>query len=458
MISGDLNTQINQTFGTQLTQTVDNNTINPSKDYILIGNWFENNWTQYLNQTANIQGNVLKDFQAVIDKEGIHLSTGVSDNNIDSYCIASLNSSFRSHFLIIFGDKPRSDAFGTYWLINQIEVNEQSGYPNYILYNNTSPMKYRMYSAVGGTYGPSSGFDVYQNSSGGYYISGENSISSIINGYKNSYSDFLTSIRNVLRFGGNSIIFGGQFLNLFNFSDIGLGFRVYKDNQIGDLYREISAVVVSAYQNLTLTAALCNLSSYISTDQLVFNTPIENFVTNYGELDFNVSNPNLWDIINDEDNEFCQSLPNATGLLITGGDLGENNDGKNALLFKNGDVSLLINETCKDLQSYNKSLIFRTWQSSNPDSENMYNSPLYYNKVFDHVQANNLVVSIKLYDSDFCYYNTFNPTIGIGKFPQIIEHQTQREYEGMGIFPDYLGIVNLRTKLTIRLFDFLTFF
>ena len=212
LISEDLNTQINKTFGKQLTRTVDNNTMNPNKDYILIGNWLENNWTHYLNQTSNIQKNVLKDFQTVMDKEGINLSTGVTANNIDSYCIAGINSSSGSHFLIIFGDKPRSDAFGTYWLINQIKINEESGYPNVILYNNTSPMKYRMYSTVGGTYGPSSGFEVYQNSSDDYYISGDDSISSIINGYKNNYPDFLTSIRNVLRFGGNSIILGGQFL------------------------------------------------------------------------------------------------------------------------------------------------------------------------------------------------------------------------------------------------------
>lgn len=439
LISSDLDSQLNHTFGIQLERITDNNSINPNKDYILIGNWFENNWTQYLNQTTNIQGNVLEHFQSVIDKIGIHVSAGVSVNDIDSYCIASLNTSFGSHFLIIFGDKPRSDAFGTYWLIEQLKIHEEDGYLNYILYNNTSPLKYRMYSAVGGTYGPSSGFEVYQNNSGDYYISGDDSISSIISGYKNNYSDFLTSIRNVLRFGGNSIIFGGQFLNLFNFSSLGMGFKVFQDNQIGNLYRQINNVVVSAYQNLTLTAALCNLSSYISTDQFVYNTPIKNYITNNGQLKIDVSNPKLWEILNDESNEFCQNLPNATGLLIGTENTDEDYSGENAALFDNEYASLLINETCKDLQLYNKTLIFRTWHVNDQDPENMHNSPIFYNNVFDHVQANNLIVSLKLYGSDFWYYNAFNPTIGMGNFPQIIEYQTQREYEGMGIFPNYLG-------------------
>jgi len=50
-----------------------------------------------------------------------------------------------------------------------------------------------------------------------------------------------------------------------------------------------------------------------------------------------------------------------------------------------------------------------------------------------------LYFSMKHTETDYWRYNRINPTIGIGKHPQMVEFQCSREYEGKGAFPLYCG-------------------
>lgn len=51
----------------------------------------------------------------------------------------------------------------------------------------------------------------------------------------------------------------------------------------------------------------------------------------------------------------------------------------------------------------------------------------------------NLLVAVKHTQLDYWRTVPFNPTIGIGHHRQIIEVQCQREYEGKGAYPNYVG-------------------
>lgn len=101
-------------------------------------------------------------------------------------------------------------------------------------------------------------------------------------------------------------------------------------------------------------------------------------------------------------------------------------------------LNILREEVCV---KRNKKIFYRTWDFGN----NFHVNPDYYLEVTGRVRPHpNLVFSIKHTEGDFRRSTPFNPTIGIGRHPQIIEIQCQREYEGKGAHPSYPahGVIN----------------
>ena len=95
-------------------------------------------------------------------------------------------------------------------------------------------------------------------------------------------------------------------------------------------------------------------------------------------------------------------------------------------------IKLLREEIC---EKAGKELIYRTW-----DFGNFHINPEYYLKVTDQIEPHkNLIFSIKHTAGDYHRTFSFNPTLGIGRHPQIVEVQCQREYEGKGAHPNYIA-------------------
>ena len=98
-------------------------------------------------------------------------------------------------------------------------------------------------------------------------------------------------------------------------------------------------------------------------------------------------------------------------------------------------LNILRDEVCV---RRNKTLIYRTWETSG--SGGFHTSTSYYRQVTDAIATHpKLLFSIKHQAGDFQRMTPFNPTITIGKHRQIVEVQAQREYEGKGSSPDYVG-------------------
>ncbi|NQV31797.1 MAG: hypothetical protein HQ515_03840 [Phycisphaeraceae bacterium] len=96
-------------------------------------------------------------------------------------------------------------------------------------------------------------------------------------------------------------------------------------------------------------------------------------------------------------------------------------------------INLLREEICV---KRNKKLFYRTWDFGN----NFHVNPTFYLAATDPVEPHpNLVFAVKHTRGDFLRTLPFNPTIGIGKHPQIVEVQCQREYEGKGAHPNYIA-------------------
>lgn len=95
-------------------------------------------------------------------------------------------------------------------------------------------------------------------------------------------------------------------------------------------------------------------------------------------------------------------------------------------------INLLREEICV---KRNKRLLYRTcnfgW---------FHTVQEVYLAINDQIEPHeNLIFSIKHTKGDFLRTFSFNPTLGIGKYQQVVEVQCQREYEGKGAHPDYIA-------------------
>ncbi|MEM7201395.1 MAG: hypothetical protein AAF628_14085 [Planctomycetota bacterium] len=79
----------------------------------------------------------------------------------------------------------------------------------------------------------------------------------------------------------------------------------------------------------------------------------------------------------------------------------------------------------------------RTWDTHD---DRMHSDPDVLRAVLALIPERQRVLwSVKYTKTDFWRYNFPNPTIGVGGVPQLVEFQCQREYEGKGAFPNWIG-------------------
>lgn len=89
---------------------------------------------------------------------------------------------------------------------------------------------------------------------------------------------------------------------------------------------------------------------------------------------------------------------------------------------------------------HGKKVIFRTWDTQFAPPYRFHGSPEYYLNVTSKVEPHPLLyMSVKHTQLDFWRFSAFNPCLGIGQHAQIVEVECQREYEGKGAHPNYIG-------------------
>lgn len=102
-------------------------------------------------------------------------------------------------------------------------------------------------------------------------------------------------------------------------------------------------------------------------------------------------------------------------------------------------INFLAEEVCN---KHGKYLIIRTWDLF---SDKFHANEQYYLDITNHIEPlDKLFFSIKHTALDFWRNVKFNPCLGSGKHNQVVEVQSQREYEGKGAYPMYVmnGIIN----------------
>lgn len=140
-------------------------------------------------------------------------------------------------------------------------------------------------------------------------------------------------------------------------------------------------------------------------------------------------------------NEIFTRFPGIDGLVIRTGEVYTHSiphhAGNNPILRAQDShielLQILRDELC---EKRHKMLFYRTWDFGN----NFHVNPDYYLKVTDAIAPSPyLVFSVKHQAGDFLRMTPFNPTLMIGKHPQIVEVQCQLEAYGKESHPYYVA-------------------
>lgn len=189
--------------------------------------------------------------------------------------------------------------------------------------------------------------------------------------------------------------------------------------------------------HLYTTAKKTGLSVYCHTDMIVFP---KRLVEKYQLTKFDqVSDPDTQKYLRAAIRQMFSRFPQLDGLVIRigetylqgapyhmGGIADKTSPEKTIVPL----MQILRDEVCDKL---NKKVLFRSWLSfdrSVPD----------YQAVSDGVEPHpNLMIAVKHCEDDFHRGNPFSRVLGIGRHPQVVEVQCQREYEGKGAYPNYIA-------------------
>ncbi len=204
------------------------------------------------------------------------------------------------------------------------------------------------------------------------------------------------------------------------------------------------------------------LKSFGGGDELQFPSQIlqRPYTSSLMELDdpteFCMASDPLWEIYRTKFHEFAQRFPETDYYMMR---LGENYShlsggalvGNGVYHYEGGDsycdrckdlsyeerIAKVINETQTVFAGSPIRYIHRTWDTR---QDRMHADAQVYQRILDLIPARkDILWSVKYTKTDFWRYNFPNPCIGVGDVPQIIEFQCQREYEGKGAYPNYVG-------------------
>jgi hypothetical protein len=242
----------------------------------------------------------------------------------------------------------------------------------------------------------------------------------------------------------------GQVMNDFTFVHAAITFDGF-DKRIFPAGSKEREWVLKAAERVKLNikkAHAAGIKVYYFTDIIVLPKKLvelyhDEICDDKGKISF--ERPKTIEIHREMLREVFNTFPDIDGLVIRTGETYLNNvpyhTGNNPIT--NGVqshiklINLLRDEVCI---KRNKMVFYRTWSFGG-----MHDDPNYYLDVTNSITPHpNLVFSIKHTKGDYHRTFDFNPTLAIGKHPQIVEVECQREYEGKGAFPDYIadGVIN----------------
>ena len=192
------------------------------------------------------------------------------------------------------------------------------------------------------------------------------------------------------------------------------------------------------------------LAVCLMTDEVSLPIPVCNRLSPAGgEAGIDFDSPAFWDVYRAKYREVLKAYPRVAYVVVRTGEnyshpdegfigrtVSDLSGGYDDAYFRH--MTRLIEETRKVVvDEFGRTLIWRTWDLGN---DGFHANPKVYDRVLTGLtNRTGLVFAIKHTRTDFWDYNDFNPMIGRGGMPAVVEFQCAREYEGKGAFPNYVG-------------------
>jgi hypothetical protein len=207
------------------------------------------------------------------------------------------------------------------------------------------------------------------------------------------------------------------------------------------------------YNRMIATAHRHGLQFLLLTDEFAYTPEIERWITSNGRP-FDYDNPRTWQAYREKYRELFRVLPALDGVMVRVGELyGYGPYYGKAIVNKMGQdparYSRLVRETYDVVVGeFSRLYVHRTWSLG---TNGIHMNPALYRAVFDPIPLPNLLIGVKSTAHDFWFYSGDNPTMGIGRHPQMIEFQAHYEYDGKGVIPcTKVEVVSAAARLAAR--------
>lgn len=185
------------------------------------------------------------------------------------------------------------------------------------------------------------------------------------------------------------------------------------------------------------------LDVYLRTDMLALNDPLERYLRGrFGGLE--TSLPAFWDTYGTAFEEVYAAMPQLAGTVVRIGEAGDvydvaGRDERSALAVTSvAQTRAMLSGLLDAHERAGRELVFRTWSVGVGEVGALHTDPELYRRVFEGIDSDRLIVSTKYSDGDFYSHLPLNATLGETGQRRIVEFQSRREYEGMGVLANDL--------------------
>jgi len=393
----------------------------------------------------------LKNNSILIGNSEVNRKTGRLANSTDldlpsdwgpqSFVVCGINQS-GSSFLLVFGNDSLGDAYGVYWLIEQILCGSEVSGDLFQINESRSPaVKLRILDASSAFYDPKVkprswwGQKLWMEKTdvdeGPLYVNETRLAESAIR--------FRQFLNYTLKTGYNGILIQ-DFWHYVNFDDVVDGVIVpnYTIYSSDSKFRIRHTRYQEYFSDLFDYAKKLNLSVFVYADIPTFTPPLENYL---GGSKANVDK--IISVCVKAIDEFFTIFPTVDGIVVRVGELGGTHNMKEyycRVIFDSfGSTRQLLSSLLDVFDKYNKTLFFRIWSIGIGEMGDIHQDPEAYDRLLTEFEnEENLVVSIKYVRGDFYRDLPFNPNIGHGKIRQMVEIEAVPEYGGFSMYPNYL--------------------
>lgn len=189
------------------------------------------------------------------------------------------------------------------------------------------------------------------------------------------------------------------------------------------------------YKQVIKTAQKHHFTVMVNTDFMFWNDEIRKYLKQSGH--------NTIDLFEAACDLLVAQMPGINGVIVRVGE----HDGKDVDNEFTSQLALrtpraannFLKHTLPLFEKQDMFLVFRTWSVGVFSLGDLIWNEDTYDAVFGDIESDNLVISMKYGDTDFMRYLELNPLLFRGRHKKILELQTRREWEGMGMLPSFVG-------------------